>query len=58
VLAPGVALAERGMELDWYMQVMIANGAKHLQQVPASKAAYLCDDGRVPTNDWQGNTRT
>ena len=34
VLAPGVALAERGMELDWYMQVMIANGAKHLVEVP------------------------
>ena len=27
VLQPGVELAQRGMELDWYMQVMIANGA-------------------------------
>ncbi len=58
VLAPGVALAERGMELDWYMQVMIANGAEHLSaKFPASKASYLCDDGRVPTNDWQGTKR-
>src|SRR5258708_4972083 len=57
VLAPGVALAERGMELDWYMQVMIANGAKHLTKFPASKAAYLCDEGRVPSNDWQGTVR-
>lgn len=57
VLAPGVALAERGMELDWYMQVMIANGAKHLTKFPASRASYLCDDGQVPTNDWQGNRR-
>ncbi|MBS0517713.1 MAG: gamma-glutamyltransferase [Proteobacteria bacterium] len=57
VLAPGVALAERGMELDWYMQLMIANGAEHLAKFPASKASYLCDDGRVPTNDWQGNKR-
>ncbi len=57
VLAPGVALAERGMELDWYMQVMIANGAEHLSKFPASKAAYLPDGGRVPTNDWQGTTR-
>lgn len=57
VLAPGVALAERGMELDWYMQVMIANGAEHLSKYPASKAAYLADSGRVPTTDWQGTTR-
>ena len=57
VLQPGVKLAERGMELDWYMQVMIANGAEQLSKHPASKANYLCDDGRVPTNDWQGNKR-
>ena len=57
VLAPGVALAERGMQLDWYMQVMIANGAAHLSKFPASKANYLPDDGRVPTLDWQGNER-
>ncbi len=57
VIAPAVELAERGMQLDWYMQVMIANGAEHLAKFPASKAAYLCDDGRVPTNDWQGNIR-
>jgi len=57
VLAPGVALAERGMELDWYMQVMIANGAEHLSKFPASKSNYLPDGGRVPTNDWQGTTR-
>ena len=57
VMAPGVALAERGMELDWYMQVMIANGAQHLSKFPASKANYLPDDGRVPTLDWQANVR-
>jgi gamma-glutamyltranspeptidase/glutathione hydrolase len=57
VLQPGVKLAERGMELDWYMQVMIANGARHLEKFPASRAAYLCDDGRVPSHDWQHTTR-
>src|SRR5215467_12390096 len=57
VLAPGVALAERGMQLDWYMQVMIANGAEHLSKFPASKANYLPDDGRVPMIDWQANDR-
>jgi gamma-glutamyltranspeptidase/glutathione hydrolase len=57
VLAPSVALAERGMELDWYMQVMLTNGAAHLSKFPESKANYLCDDGRVPIIDWQGTKR-
>ncbi|MGE0574036.1 MAG: gamma-glutamyltransferase family protein [Reyranella sp.] len=57
VMAPGLALARRGMELDWYMQVMIANGAERLSRFPASRASYLPDDGRVPTNDWQGTVR-
>ncbi len=57
ILQPAIALAERGMELDWYMQVMIANGARDLAKFPASRAAYLCDDGFVPTNDWQGTKR-
>ena len=57
LLQPGVELAQRGMELDWYMQVMIANGAKHLEKFPASKASYLCDDGRVPASDWAGTRR-
>src|SRR5207253_8814088 len=47
----------RGMELDWYMQVMLANGALHLAKFPASRAAYLCDNGQVPASDWQGAKR-
>src|SRR6478672_8223150 len=57
VMAPAIQLAKRGMELDWYMQVMIANGAEHLAKFPASKANYLPDNGRVPTLDWQGTRR-
>jgi gamma-glutamyltranspeptidase/glutathione hydrolase len=57
VIAPAVALAQRGMQLDWYMQVMIANGAGNLSRFPESKSAYLCDNGHVPTNDWQGKPR-
>ena len=58
VMAPGIALAKRGMELDWYMQVMIANGARAPRRSSRPrKAAYLCDDGRVPTIDWQANVR-
>jgi len=57
IMQPAVELAARGMELDWYMQVMIANGARDLARFPASRAAYLCDDGFVPTNDWQGTRR-
>ena len=57
VMAPGTALAKRGMQLDWYMQVMLAQGARDLAKFPASRAAYLCDDGRVPMIDWQANVR-
>jgi gamma-glutamyltranspeptidase/glutathione hydrolase len=57
VMAPGTALARRGMQLDWYMQVMLAQGARNLSMFPASRAAYLCDDGRVPMIDWQANIR-
>ncbi|MBL6614542.1 MAG: gamma-glutamyltransferase [Reyranella sp.] len=57
VMAPGIALAKRGMQLDWYMQVMLTQGARNLSMFPASRAAYLCDDGRVPMIDWQGNDR-
>jgi gamma-glutamyltranspeptidase/glutathione hydrolase len=57
VMAPAIALARRGMQLDWYMQVMIANGAQHLAKFPASRASYLADDGHVPTIDWQGDVR-
>lgn len=57
VMAPGTALARRGMELDWYMQVMLTQGARDLSRFPASRAAYLCDDGRVPMIDWQANVR-
>src|SRR5258708_8748244 len=39
------------------MQIMIANGAENLSKFAASKANYLPDDGRVPTLDWQANTR-
>src|SRR5206468_9812031 len=41
VMAPGLALAKRGMQLDWYMQVMLAQGARDLAKFPASRAAYL-----------------
>src|SRR5258707_572717 len=57
VMAPALQLAKRGMELDWYMQVMTGNGAEPLSKFPASKATYLPDGGRVPTNGWQGTTR-
>jgi gamma-glutamyltranspeptidase/glutathione hydrolase len=57
VIAPAVKLAERGMELDWYMQVMLVRGAEHLEKFPASKAAYLCDNGRVPSPDWKDTQR-
>ena len=66
-------LAKRGMELDWYMQVMIANGAEHLSkfrhrgELPARGDACRLNDWRlrlsssaisaIPTNDARGGAR-
>jgi len=55
VLAPGVALAERGMNSTGTCSDD-RQRAKHLTKFPASKAAYLCDEGRVDQR-WQGTVR-
>ena len=36
---------------------MLAQGARNLSKFPASRAAYLCDDGRVPSIDWAHTKR-
>src|SRR5262249_35258320 len=41
VMAPAIALARRGMQVDWYMQLMIANGAQQLAKCAAAPATYL-----------------
>jgi gamma-glutamyltranspeptidase/glutathione hydrolase len=43
LMAPGIALAERGMLVDWPTTLSIAVGARELHRFPASAAVYLAD---------------
>ncbi len=43
VLAPAIALAERGMKIDWYATLRIALEAPGLARYPASGAFFLPD---------------
>lgn len=40
-LAPAIALAARGMEVDWFLVLHVANAAADLARFPASKAVFL-----------------
>ncbi|MBM3644847.1 MAG: gamma-glutamyltransferase [Alphaproteobacteria bacterium] len=51
LLQPAIKLAERGMELDWYMTLLIATSARELSLFPTSRATYL-PGGHPPVQDW------
>jgi gamma-glutamyltranspeptidase / glutathione hydrolase len=54
VAAPAVALARRGLPLDWYTTLKIANSATILRQYPESARVYL-RDGLPPVPPYQGD---
>jgi gamma-glutamyltranspeptidase/glutathione hydrolase len=54
VLQPAIALAERGLPLDWYGMLSIAVGARELAEFPAAAAVYL-PDGLPPVPPVEGN---
>ncbi|MGF1527790.1 MAG: gamma-glutamyltransferase [Candidatus Competibacterales bacterium] len=53
LVAPAVALAREGLQVDWYATLKIAAAAKTLARYEASKAVYL-PDGFVPAGQWGG----
>lgn len=53
LLAPAIGLAERGMEVDWFLSLQVTNGARHLAKSPAAKAVFLAD-GFPPTAEAGG----
>jgi gamma-glutamyltranspeptidase/glutathione hydrolase len=53
LLAPAIALAERGMEVDWFLSLQVTNAARHLAKSPAAKAVFLAD-GYPPTAEAGG----
>ncbi|MFN3401601.1 MAG: gamma-glutamyltransferase, partial [Ferrovibrio sp.] len=53
LLAPAIGLAERGMEVDWFLSLQVTNAARHLAKSPAAKAVFLAD-GYPPTAEAGG----
>jgi len=54
-LAPAIAFAERGLEVDWYASLSIAIDGAGLARYPASSAIFL-EDGRAPRTAEKGNS--
>ena len=53
VMAPAVALAQRGLPVDWYSTLKIAYSASVLARYPASASVYL-RNGLPPLPPYQG----
>ena len=53
VMAPAVALAQRGLAQDWFTTLKVANAASVLRLYPESARIYL-PDGLPPTPPYQG----
>lgn len=53
LLEPAVAIAERGINVDWYATLMVAGAAADLVQFPASRAVFM-PSGFAPVLDWAG----
>jgi gamma-glutamyltranspeptidase/glutathione hydrolase len=52
-LAPAIALARRGMDVDWYATLKIAAAAPQLREYVESARVYL-PGGHVPAGEWGG----
>ncbi|MGD9535683.1 MAG: gamma-glutamyltransferase family protein [Alphaproteobacteria bacterium] len=53
LLQPAIALAERGLTVDWYATLAIAATAKDMRRYPAAASLYL-PDGLPPAGEWSG----
>jgi gamma-glutamyltranspeptidase/glutathione hydrolase len=53
VMAPAIALAERGLPQDWYTTLKVANSAAVLRRYPESARIYL-PNGLPPVPPYQG----
>jgi gamma-glutamyltranspeptidase/glutathione hydrolase len=53
LVAPAVALARRGLPIDWYASLKIASSAKNLRRYPESARIYL-PDGLPPAPPYMG----
>jgi gamma-glutamyltranspeptidase / glutathione hydrolase len=53
LVAPAVALAEAGIEADWWATLIVATAAAELARFPAARDWFL-PGGLVPVADWSG----
>ncbi len=52
-LAPAIGLCEQGIEVDWFLSLVVASAARDLARFPAS-AAYFLPNGLPPSAEWAG----
>ncbi|MGC1495667.1 MAG: gamma-glutamyltransferase [Sulfitobacter sp.] len=59
LLAPAIALADAGLPVDWFAQLILAGSAKDLAGFPASRATFLDENGFPKATGWTalGDTR-
>jgi len=57
LVAPALALAERGFEVDWYVSQMVTGAAADLRRYPHAADCWL-PDGLPPAPPWTGDTPT
>ncbi|MFN4312162.1 MAG: gamma-glutamyltransferase family protein [Ferrovibrio sp.] len=52
-LGPAIEVAREGIEVDWFLSMVVTSAAKDLARFPASRAMFL-PDGLPPSADWAG----
>lgn len=52
LLEPAIKLADKGLLVDWYAQVMISSVAETLSKFPQSKSTFLTDSGYPKSSAW------
>lgn len=52
-LGPAIEAAQDGIDIDWYLSVIVASAARDLIRFPAAKAMFL-PDGLPPSADFAG----
>ncbi len=59
LLAPAIALADAGLPVDWYAQLILGGSAKDLAPFPASAETFLDEGGFPKASGWTalGETR-
>lgn len=58
LLQPSVSLAQEGLPIDWYAQLMMSAVAPELARFPASKSTFLTEQGYPLSATWTAHTET